>query len=221
MVLSPEIGGTPAHERPCNDHRHAFPERRVKAGPDPDRGEQAGQNRREVGGDGENGNVASGHAVAPGGIRSAHGNRADDNADPAHERRVGKIAVSCAPQCGKDDEVQCKNHKRGILPVRPCSGQVGIGGPGHSPAKGQHIAPGIALHVLPYARQINTPFPPQHKHDAREADNDAGNDPPSGLLPVEQNGKQHHQAGPCVIDHAHFHRLLSSGGQIHGQTETD
>ena len=81
--LTPQIRGAPAQQRTEYDDGHASPETGVKGGADPDRSEQTRQNGGKVGSHPEDGDIAFGDAITPGGVCTTHGSSANSNTETA------------------------------------------------------------------------------------------------------------------------------------------
>ena len=69
--------------------------------------------------------------------------------------------------------------------------------------------------------QAEALFSAKHHDEACKTSGNAGPEPPAGLLPVEEHGKKHYEAGPEIVHHAHLHGLLGAVGKVERQAVAD
>ena len=109
----------PTHQRTRNDHRDTFPEGLVEFGTDPETGKEARQHRRKVRSNRQHRDVPVDHPMGPSGIRTAHGDTAEDDAEDAFHRDFRFATHAHRPHPGKKHQVDHKNHRATVLTMRP------------------------------------------------------------------------------------------------------
>ena len=81
------------------------------------RWQTAGEDGREVGGNGQQCDASLDDTVAPRGIGSSHDDGSHTDTDPTHGLDMGKGTVAGPPEQAEDKKVHNEDQQGGVLPV--------------------------------------------------------------------------------------------------------
>ncbi|MNL19428.1 hypothetical protein D3C87_1406280 [compost metagenome] len=103
--------------------------------------------------------------------------------------------------------------------MRDAAGHRAIAGPDHGAGERQAIAERVVLHVARHAAQIPALLAAEHRRNAQDRHQEARHDQPVGALTVEEDGGQHREAWPEIVDHADLDGLPAAVGIADGQRQ--